>query len=152
MANCCWKKGPTLLPARTIHCDSKFDGLKGFFNEGMFVLRVTGTGTVFFHGYGDIHPIDVDGEYVVDNGFAVAWEPTLTYRLTRGKKLRSFLFSDQLLLRFSGPRSNLGAISQPTFHGQLDSSLPSSPVRQQLALGRFVTCQALSFGRHPRSA
>ena len=47
-------------------------------------------------------PIDIDGEYVVDNGYAVAWEPTLTYQLTRGRKIRSFLFSDQLLLRFSG--------------------------------------------------
>ena len=27
---------------------------------------------------------------------------TLTYQLTRGRKIRSFLFSDQLLLRFSG--------------------------------------------------
>ena len=96
------EKGAYLASSETIHCDSKFDGLRGFFNEGMFVLRVTGTGTVLFHGYGDIHPIDVDGEYIVDNGFAVAWEPTLSYTLTRGKKLRSFLFSDQLLLRFAG--------------------------------------------------
>ena len=53
-------------------------------------------------GATNIHPVDVNGEYVVDNGYAVAWEPSLTYRLTRGKKIRSFLFSDQLLLRFSG--------------------------------------------------
>ncbi len=96
------EKGAYLASSEQIQCDAKFDGLKGLFNEGMFVLRVTGTGTLFFHAYGDIHPIDVDGEYVVDNGYAVAWEPTLTYRVTRGKKLRSFLFSDQLLLRFSG--------------------------------------------------
>jgi uncharacterized protein (TIGR00266 family) len=96
------EKGAYLASSEGINCDSKFDGLKGFFNEGMFVLRVTGTGTLFFHAYGDIHPVDVDGEYVVDNGFAVAWEPSLSYTLTRGRKLRSFLFSDQLLLRFSG--------------------------------------------------
>ena len=68
----------------------------------MFVLRVTGTGTLFFHAYGDIQPVDVSGDYIVDNGYAVAWEPTLTYRLTRGRKIRSFLFADQLLLQFSG--------------------------------------------------
>ena len=96
------EKGAYLASSEGITCDSKWDGLRGFFNEGMFVLRVTGTGTLFFHAYGDIYPIDVNGEYVVDNGFAVAWEPTLTYRLTRGRKIRSFLFSDQLLLRFSG--------------------------------------------------
>ncbi len=96
------EKGAYLASSEGITCDSKWDGLRGFFNEGMFVLRVTGTGTLFFHAYGDIYPIDVDGEYIVDNGYAVAWEPTLTYKLTRGRKIRSFLFADQLLLRFSG--------------------------------------------------
>jgi uncharacterized protein (TIGR00266 family) len=85
-----------------IQCDSKFQGLRGFFSEGLFVLRVTGSGTVFFGGYGDVHQVDVDGSYTIDNGYAVAWEPTLEYRLTRARKIRSFLFSDQLLLSFSG--------------------------------------------------
>ncbi len=96
------EKGAYLASDQGVTCDSKWDGLKGVFNEGMFVLRVTGTGTVFFHSYGRVEPVDVDGEYVVDNGYAVAWEPTLNYRITRGKKIRSFLFSDQLILRFSG--------------------------------------------------
>ncbi len=96
------EKGAYLASSQGITCDSKWDGLRGFFNEGMFVLRVTGTGTLFFHAYGDITPIDIDGEYVVDNGFAVAWDPALKYQITRGRKIRSFLFSDQLLLRFSG--------------------------------------------------
>jgi len=68
----------------------------------MFVLHVTGEGPMFFHSYGRVDTVEVDGEYIVDNGYAVAWEPSLEYSLTRGKKIRSFLFSDQLLLRFSG--------------------------------------------------
>ncbi len=96
------EKGAYLASAEGIRCDAKWDGLRGFMNEGMFVLRVTGTGTLFFHAYGDICAVDVNGEYVVDNGYAVAWEPSLTYRLTRARKIRSFLFADQLLLRFSG--------------------------------------------------
>jgi uncharacterized protein (TIGR00266 family) len=96
------EKGAYLASSEGVTCDAKWDGLRGFLNEGMFVLRVTGTGTLFFHAYGDISPVDVSGEYVVDNGFAVAWEPTLTYQLSRGRRIRSFLFSDQLLLRFFG--------------------------------------------------
>ena len=47
--------------------------------------------------------IEGDGEYLIDNGFAVAWEPSLEWEMTRARrKIRSFLFSDQLLLRFSG--------------------------------------------------
>jgi uncharacterized protein (TIGR00266 family) len=83
-------------------CDSKWDGLKGLFNQGLFVLKCSGEGTLFFHAYGDIQCVDVDGEYVIDNGYAVAWEPSLQYTLTRARKIRSFLFGDQLLLRFSG--------------------------------------------------
>ncbi|MFW6171033.1 MAG: TIGR00266 family protein [Planctomycetota bacterium] len=96
------EKGAYLASTEHVTCDSKWGGLRGLFNEGMFVLRVSGTGTLFFNAYGDVHPVDVEGEYVVDNGFAVAWEPSLDYQVTRGKKIRSFLFSDQLLLRFSG--------------------------------------------------
>ena len=96
------QKGAFLASEAGIEVDSKWDGLRGFFNEGLFILHLTGSGRLFFNAYGDIQEIDVDGEYVVDNGYAVAWEPTLQYRLSRSGKIRSFLFSDQFLLRFSG--------------------------------------------------
>ncbi len=96
------EKGAYLASDSGVTCDAKWGGLKGLFNEGLFILRVTGTGTLFFHAYGAVREIAVDGEYVVDNGYAVAWEPSLTYALTRARKIRSFLFSDQILLRFAG--------------------------------------------------
>ena len=96
------EKGAYLASTPGVSVDAKFDGLKGLFNEGLFVLKATGQGTLFFNGYGDVREVQVDGDYVVDNGYAVAWEPSLSYRLTKAKKIRSFLFSDQLLLRFSG--------------------------------------------------
>lgn len=96
------EKGAYLASDTTVLCDSKFEGLKGLFSEGMFVLKVTGEGMLFFNAFGNIHEIEVNGEYTVDNGFAVAWEPSLQYTMTKARKIRSFLFSDQLLLRFSG--------------------------------------------------
>lgn len=96
------EKGAYLASHAGVTCDAKWSGLRGFFNEGLFVLRCTGTGTLFFNGYGDIQEVDVDGTYLVDNGYAVAWEPSLDYQLTRARRIRSFLFGDQLLLRFSG--------------------------------------------------
>jgi uncharacterized protein (TIGR00266 family) len=98
----CLEKGAYLASTSDIHCDSKWQGFKGLFNEGLFTLRVTGTGLLFFNAYGRVEEIDVDGTYLVDNGFAVAWEPSLQYRLTKARKIRSFLFSDQILLRFQG--------------------------------------------------
>jgi uncharacterized protein (TIGR00266 family) len=96
------EKGAFLASCEGVTVDSKFDGLKGFFNEGFFVLKCTGKGKLFFNSYGAIEAVDVDGEYIVDNGYAVAWEPCLSYKLTRARKIRSFLFGDQLILRFSG--------------------------------------------------
>ena len=96
------ERGAYLASEEGVKIDSKWQGLKGLFNEGLFILRVTGTGLLFFHAYGCVHEVEVDGEYTVDNGYAVAWEPSLEYRLTRARRIRSFLFSDQLLLKFRG--------------------------------------------------
>lgn len=96
------EKGAYLASTEDVKCDAKFGGLRGFFNEGLFVLHCTGSGTLFFNAYGEIEEVEVRGTYTVDNGFAVAWDPSLQYRLTRARRIRSFLFSDQLLLSFSG--------------------------------------------------
>jgi len=96
------EKGAYLASTQGVECDSKWQGLKGFFSEGLFALRTVGTGTLFFNAYGDIHEIQVDGQYTVDNGFIVAWEPSLQYRITRARRVRSFLFADQLLVHYTG--------------------------------------------------
>ena len=96
------EKGAYLASSPEVFTDSDFQGLRGLFNEGLFVLRVSGKGLLFFNAYGDIQEVDVDGSYIVDNGHAVAWEPSLDYELTRARKIRSFLFSDQVLMRFHG--------------------------------------------------
>jgi len=107
------EKGAYLASTPGVTIDAKFDGLRGLFNEGLFVLRCSGDGTLYFNAYGEIHELDLDGEYTVDNGFAVAWEPSLSYRLTKARKIRSFLFSDQILLRFQG-RGKLWVQSRST--------------------------------------
>ena len=96
------EKGAYLASHPGVQLSSNFQGLRGLFNEGMFVLRATGDGLVFFNAYGAIEKIDVDGEYIVDNGMAVAWDADLSYTITRARSLGSFLFSDQLIMRFSG--------------------------------------------------
>lgn len=121
------QKSAYLASSTDIHCDSKWQGLKGFFSEGLFVLRVTGTGLLFFASYGCVHEIEVNGEYTLDNGYAVAWEPSLSYRITRANKIRSFLFSDQLLVRFSG-RGKLWAQSRSA-HSLANWVYPFRPVK-----------------------
>ena len=96
------EKGAYLASSPGVTTNSDFQGLRGLFNEGMFILRVSGNGTLFFSAYGDIQEIEVDGGYIVDNGHAVAWDSSLDYRLTKAAKIRSFLFSDQIIMEFSG--------------------------------------------------
>jgi uncharacterized protein (TIGR00266 family) len=97
------ERGAYLASGPDVTIDSKFKGLKGLFSEGMFVLQVEGSGTLFFNSYGDISEVQVEGEYIVDNGYAVAWDASLDYKVSRtSKKIRSFLFGDQLVMRFSG--------------------------------------------------
>ena len=97
------EKSAYLASEESVNINTDFQGLSGLFNEGLFILRASGSGILFFNAYGDIEEVDVDGAYRVDNGHAVAWEPTLDYEIIRGgRSIRSFLFSDQLILRFTG--------------------------------------------------
>jgi uncharacterized protein (TIGR00266 family) len=66
----------------TVEIDSKFQGFRGFFSgESLFLLRATGTGDIWFSSYGGIIEIPVDGDYVVDTGYIVAFEDTLNYNV-----------------------------------------------------------------------
>jgi uncharacterized protein (TIGR00266 family) len=42
-------------------------------------LRATGQGDIWFSSYGAIVEIPVDGDYVVDTGYIVAFEDSLSY-------------------------------------------------------------------------
>ena len=97
------ERGAYLASSPTITTDTKFQGLKGLFAEGVFALKASGTGVLFWTAYGDIEEVPVAGDYLVDNGYAVAWDSTLQYTVTKtGKSIRTALFSDQLIMRFSG--------------------------------------------------
>jgi len=87
-----------------VQIDSKWGGFKGFFSgEGLFFLKASGSGTLFFSSFGAIHKIDMQGEYIVDTGHIVAFDPTLTYNVEKVGGLKSlFLSGEGLVCRFSG--------------------------------------------------
>lgn len=64
----------------TVELNTKFQGVRGFFSgESLFLVRVQGTGDLWFSSYGAILEVPVDGEYVVDTGYVVAFEESLNY-------------------------------------------------------------------------
>jgi uncharacterized protein (TIGR00266 family) len=93
----------------TIELNTKFQGMKGFFSgESLFLVRASGTGDLWFSSYGAILEVPIEGEYVVDTGYIVAFEETLTYsvELIGGLSFRSLktgLFGGEgLVCRFTG--------------------------------------------------
>lgn len=90
-----------------VSIDSKFQGLKGLFNgEGFFLIQAKGTGDLFFNTYGSLIEIPVDGDYVVDNGYIVAFEETLEYHteIVGGLKfgVTTLMSGEGIVCRFSG--------------------------------------------------
>ena len=93
----------------TVEMNTKFQGLKGFFSgESLFMLRASGTGDFWFSSFGGILEIPVSGDYVVDTGYIVAFEETLSYNVEMlgglsFKGLRTgILGGEGLVCRFQG--------------------------------------------------
>jgi uncharacterized protein (TIGR00266 family) len=80
-------------------------GLKMFVaREGLFRLKVSGTGRVWFGAYGGIFQREIDGEYIVDSGHLVAYEPSIGIRIgMAGGIFSSFFSGEGLVTRVSGP-------------------------------------------------
>lgn len=92
-----------------VEIDSKFQGFKGFFSgESLFLLKVTGQGDFWFSSFGAILEIPVEGQYVVDTGYIVAFEDTLDYDvemiggLSFSGLRKGILGGEGLVTRFSG--------------------------------------------------
>lgn len=85
--------------------ESKWQGLmKGFFSgEGLFLIRCSGQGDLWFNTYGAMIELDVDGDYVVDTSNIVAFTEGLEYKITKVGGYKSLFFSGEgFVCRFSG--------------------------------------------------
>ena len=87
-----------------VDVDSKWQGFKGFFSgEGLFLLRCTGQGDLWFNTYGAMIEVPVDGNYVVDTSHVVAFTSGLEYNVEPVGGLKSlFLSGEGLVCRFHG--------------------------------------------------
>ena len=90
----------------SVDVDTEFGGAGTFFGgEGLFLLRLEGTGEAFLSSYGAIDETTVDaGEtHIVDTGHIVAFEDSLDFSVRKVGGLKSTLFSGEgLVCEFSG--------------------------------------------------
>lgn len=98
------QSGAFLAASPTVSFTTQWGGAKGFFSgAGLFLLKVNGTGDLFFSSYGAIREVDVRGSFIVDTGHIVAFEETLTFNVRSSGGLKNLLLSGEgLLCDFSG--------------------------------------------------
>lgn len=100
-----------LQPGAFLACESGvklgmgWAGLKMFIaREGLFRLKVSGQGRVWFGAYGGIFEREIDEEYIVDSGHLVAYEPSIGIRVgMAGGLLTSLLSGEGLVTKVQGP-------------------------------------------------
>ncbi|MDA0832984.1 MAG: TIGR00266 family protein [Planctomycetota bacterium] len=109
---CLELKGNTmyLQPGAFIACEPGvtlgvgWAGVRSFISgEGLFRLKVSGHGRIWFGAYGAIFTREVEGEYIVDTGHLVAYEPTVAIRVgLAGGIFSSFFSGEGVITRVKG--------------------------------------------------
>ncbi|MGB7443244.1 MAG: TIGR00266 family protein [Coleofasciculaceae cyanobacterium] len=79
-------------------------GLKSWFSgEGLFKLKVSGNGLVFFGAYGGLSKKHINGEFIVDTSHLVAYEPGVRMKIgLAGGLLSSVTSQEGWINRLSG--------------------------------------------------
>jgi uncharacterized protein (TIGR00266 family) len=71
--------------------------------EGLFRLKISGSGDLFYGAYGALLEREVDGEYIVDTSHLVAYEPGIKLKLQlAGGIFSSFFGGEGLVTRVEG--------------------------------------------------
>jgi uncharacterized protein (TIGR00266 family) len=100
----CLQPGSFIACSPSLHLGVKYAGFTSFIaREGLFKLEVSGTGKLYYGCYGGIVEKQVHGEYIVDSGHLVAYEPQLKLRLKlSGGLISSFTSGEGLVTKIEG--------------------------------------------------
>ena len=100
------QSGAYLASTSGVVLDTKWQGAKGFFSGGLFLLRAYGSGQIWFSSYGGLHTVDIGQQYpgyICDNSHMVAFTQGLQYNVRKLGGLKSlFLSGEGLVCEFSG--------------------------------------------------
>jgi uncharacterized protein (TIGR00266 family) len=125
------QSGSFLAGSSTVDVDVKWGGARSFFaSEGLFLLRLSGSGPVMVSSFGAIRRIELDGSgsYVVDTGHVVAFDSRLEWKVRKVSGLFTSVISGEgLVCEFSGRGSLwLQTRSSQAFLQWLIPRLPTS--------------------------
>jgi uncharacterized protein (TIGR00266 family) len=101
------QSGSYLASPESIEIDSKWGCAKTFFSqEGLFMLKCSGTGDLVVSSYGAIHAMDLaPGQtYTVDTGHMVGWDEGVAYEVTKAGNWKSTILGGEgFTVRLTGP-------------------------------------------------
>ncbi len=100
----CLQPGAYIASSPGLHLGIRYAGIASFIaREGLFKLEVSGTGKLFYGAYGGIIEKEVVGEYIVDSGYLVAYEPHLKLSLRlAGGIISSILSGEGIVTKVTG--------------------------------------------------
>jgi uncharacterized protein (TIGR00266 family) len=100
------QSGAFLASTPGVSLDTAWQGAKGFFAGGLFLLRAYGQGKVWFSTYGALHTVDIGAHYpgyICDNSHLVGFTQGLQYSVRKVGGLKSLFFSGEgLVCEFNG--------------------------------------------------
>jgi len=88
-----------------VNYETKFQKLSAglLSGAGWFLVKMTGTGDVWFNGYGALIELNVEDEMLIDNGHLVAFTEGLEYDMIKLGNYKSLFFSGEgFVCRFRG--------------------------------------------------
>jgi uncharacterized protein (TIGR00266 family) len=92
----CLEGGSYICATPGVNLGLRWAGIASFIGgEGLFKLVVSGNGTVWFGGYGAFIEKNLDGEYIVDSGHLVAYEPQIRLRAQLSNGIFGSFFSGE---------------------------------------------------------
>lgn len=100
----CLQSGAYIASDPGVKLGVKWAGFGSFIGrEGLFKLVVSGHGNVYFGAYGGIVEHEIDGEYIVDSGHLLAYEPTMKLKpQLSGGIFSSFFGGEGFVTRVEG--------------------------------------------------
>ncbi len=92
----CLQSGSYIASEKDVKLGVKWAGLGSLIGgEGLFKLVVSGHGRVIFGAYGGIIEKEINGEFIVDSGYLVAYEPNMRLKPQLAGGIFSSLFGGE---------------------------------------------------------
>lgn len=101
-------RGSYLAHVGDCRLDAKYGGLKGVMAQtGLFLLHISGSGTLFCQTYGAIieRTLAAEEQFLVDNRYLVAFSDSMTFEVVKSSDSigHSLMSGEAFVNRFTGP-------------------------------------------------